>query len=135
MPNVRPLNTKKYNISKHRFLELYHLCMQYQEWKEELKSNVSTVKSIQITDMPTSHNKQNPTAKLAERRVMLKRKCDMIEKTAIETDADLYEWILEGVTRDYATYRYLKMSKGMPCGKDMYYDRRRKFYFLLSEKI
>lgn len=135
MPNVRPLNEEKYEISKHRFLELYHFCMQYPEWKEELKSNTDTVKSIQITDMPISHNYQDQTLKLAERRIKLREKCETIEQTAIEADSELYQYIIEGVTKDYVTYRYLKMIKNMPCGKNVYYDRRRKFYYLLSKKI
>ena len=58
-----------------------------------------------------------------------------IEQTAIEADPELYPWILEGVTQDYATYRYLRDAKKMPCGKNMYYERRRRFYWLLSKKI
>ena len=135
MPNVRPLNSKKYEISKHRFLELYHFCMQYPEWKEELKHSTDTVKSIQITDMPTSHNYKDNTAELAERRASLGKKCKLIEQTAIETDSELYPWILEGVTRDYASYRYLLMSKDIPCDRNTYYNRRRLFYYLLSKKI
>lgn len=64
-----------------------------------------------------------------------KEKCKVIEQTAIEADPELYTWILEGVIHDYATYRYLRDAKQIPCGKDMYYDRRRKFYWLLSRKI
>lgn len=135
MPNVRPLNREKYEISKHRFLELYHFCMQYREWKEELKYNNSTVKSIQITDMPISHNYKDQTGELAERRVKLIKKCELIEQTAMEADSDIYQWLLEGVTCDYATYNYLKCSRNIPCGKKMYYERRRKFYYLLSKKI
>lgn len=134
LPNVRHLNSDKYNINKYRFRELYYFCLQYNEWKEELKSNVHTVKSIQISDMPSSHGCHDQTADLAERRVALKEKCELIERTAIETDAEIYQYIIEGVTRDYATYNYLN-SKGMPCGRDVYYDRRRKFYYLLSKKI
>ena len=134
MPNIRPLNKDKYEISKHRFLELYHFCMQYNDWKEELKSITSAVKSTPISGMPSSHNYQDQTAKLVEKRMKLAAKCELIEQTAIEADPELYPYILEGVTCDYATYRYLKMSKDMPCGKNMYYDRRRKFYFLLSIK-
>ena len=36
MPNVRPLNRKKYNISKRAFQTAYNYCLQYNEWKEEL---------------------------------------------------------------------------------------------------
>lgn len=135
MPNIRPLNSEKYEISKHRFLELYHFCMQYPEWKEELKNNTHTVKSIQITDMPISHSYQDQTANLVERRMKLLEKCEMIEQTAMEADPDIYQYILEGVTQSYASYRYLKMSKGIPCGKNMYHNRRRRFYYLLSKKI
>lgn len=133
--NVRPINEKKYDISKHRFLELYHFCMQYSEWKDELKYKKDTVRSIEVTDMPTSHGNGDATANLAVRRAELQRKCELIEQTAIEADPDIYQYIIKGVTTEYATYKYLKENAGIPCGKDMYYNRRRKFYWLLSNKI
>lgn len=134
LTNVRHLNSDKYNISKYRFRELYYFCLQYDEWKRELESNVHTVKSIQISDMPSSHNYRDQTADLAERRVSLQRKCELIEQTAIEADPDIYQYIIEGVTKDYATFRYLSL-KGMPCSQNTYYNKRRKFYYLLSKKI
>lgn len=73
--NVRPINEKKYDISKHRFLELYHFCMQYSEWKDELKYKKDTVRSIEVTDMPTGHGNGDATANLAVRRAELQRKC------------------------------------------------------------
>ncbi len=135
MGKVRPINEKKYDVNKHRFLELYHFCMQYNEWKDELKYKTDTVKSIEVTDMPTSHGNGDATASLAIRRADLQRKCELIEQTAIEADPDIYQYIIKGVTTDYATYKYLSQVLGMPCGKDMYYNRRRKFYWLLSNKI
>lgn len=62
-------------------------------------------------------------------------KCKTIEQTAIEADPELYQYILEGVTTDYATYRYLKDAKKIPCGDQKYYRTRRKFYWLLSKKV
>lgn len=135
MSRVRPINEKKYEISKHRFWELYHYCLQYNEWKDELKYKNDTVKSIGITDMPVSHNTSDATAKLAERRVELQRKCELIEQTAIEADPDIYQYIIKSVTNDYVSYKYLKQVMNIPCGKDMFYDRRRKFYYLLSRKV
>ena len=102
--NVRPMNEKKYDISKHRFLELYHFCMQYSEWKDELKYKKDTVRSIEVTDMPTSHGNGDATANLAVRRAELQRKCELIEQTAIEADPDIYQYIIKGVTTEYATY-------------------------------
>lgn len=133
MPNVRHLNSDKYKISKNRFRELYYFCLQYDEWKEELKELNHTVKSIQISDMPSSHNYRDQTADLVERRISLQEKCELIEQTAIEAAPDIYQYIIEGVTCEYATFSYLS-SKGIPCSHNTYYDRRRKFYYLLSKK-
>ncbi len=135
MGKVRALNEKKYHISKHRFLELYHFCLQYNEWKDELEQKNSTVKSIEITDVPKGGGNGDATAKLAIRRAELEEKCKIIEQTAIEADPDIYQYIIKAVTNDCVTYQYLKKVLEMPCGKDMYYDRRRKFYWLLSRKI
>lgn len=135
MSRVRPINEKKYEISKHRFWELYHYCLQYNEWQDELKYKNDTVKSIGITDMPVNRNTSDATAKLAERRVELQRKCELIEQTAIEADPDIYQYIIKSVTNDYVSYKYLKQVMNIPCGKDMFYDRRRKFYYLMSRKV
>ena len=135
MTNIRPINEKKYGISKHRFLELYHFCMQYQEWKDELKYKKDTVKSLEVRESTGGNRSGDATASLAIRRVEIQKKCELIEQTAIEADDDLYQYIIKGVTTEYASYRYLKTVMDIPCGKDMYYDRRRKFYWLLSRKI
>ena len=134
MGNVRPLNHSKYGISKNRFWELYYWCLQYGEWKDELKYKTDTVGAMEITDMPTSHNPGNSTQQLAIRRTVLEQSCQLIEQTAIEADTDIYQYLLKAVTQDDVTYRYLKMIMGMPCGRNMYYDRRRKFYWLLDKR-
>lgn len=136
MPDIRPINEKKYEISKHRFLELYHYCLQYPEWIKELKGIQDTVKGISYDGVKVSGGGHtNVTENLAIRREKLRQKCEVIEQTAIEADPDIYQWILEGVTTEYATYRYLKDAKGIPCGQTMYYNRRRKFFWILSQKI
>ena len=135
MPNIRSTSLKKYNISPHRFMELYHYCLQYNEWQDELKYKCDTIMSVEITDMPITHGNSDVTQNLAMRRAKLSRKCELIEQTAIEADPDLYQYILKAVTNEGITYNYLSMIMNIPCGKDMYYDRRRKFYWLLSQKI
>lgn len=134
MGNVRPLNQSKYGISKNRFWELYYWCLQYNEWKKELKYNTNTVGAMEITDMPTSRNFGDSTQQLAMRRVMLEQNCRLIEQTAIEADSDIYQYILKAVTEEDITFRYLKLIMEIPCERKMYYDRRRKFYWLLSQK-
>lgn len=136
MPDERPISEKKYGINKHRFLELKHHCLQYQDWRRELVNMQDTVKAIKYgKEGKGSPSIGSATESLAIRRTELEEKCKTIEQTAIEADPELYQYILEGVTTDYATYRYLKDAKKIPCGKDMYYDRRRKFFYLLSKKV
>lgn len=135
MPNVRSTSLKKYNISPHRFMELYHYCLQYNEWQDELKYKCDTVGSIEITDMPTAHSNSDATQNLAMRRAELSSKCKLIEDTAKEADEELSQYIIKAVTNEGITYNYLHMIMNIPCGKDVYYDRRRKFYWLLSQKI
>ena len=133
--NVRPISEKKYNISKHRFRELYYFCLQYQEWLDELKYKTDDVSSVGITNMPTSHNTNSNVERLALRRAQLEEKCKILEQTAIETDETLYQYIIKAVTNEGVSYNYLKMVMNIPCCKNVWYDRRRKFYYLLSQKI
>lgn len=135
MPNIRSLNKEKYNISRHKFAEVYHFCMQYNEWKDELKYKTDAVRSIEITDMPVYHSNGDSTADLACRRAELCRKCELVEQTALEADGDIYQYILKAVTNEGISFNYLKMIMNIPCGKKMYYDRRRKFYWLMSSKL
>lgn len=137
MPNVRPLNKKKYGISKHAFGTAYSYCLQYPEWKEELSSRTSTVKSPQITGMPGAHNGSDATADLAQRRAELQQKVEKVESTvreAVGKDKTLYKYLLEYVTTEGATFYWIK-QKGMPCERTYFYKVRRYFYYLMAQKI
>ena len=117
----RPINKDKYGISKHRYLEVIHHCLQYPEWREELENMTDTVKAIQYgQEGKGSPSQASATERLAIKRAELLEKCERIEQTAIEADA---------------TYIYLRDAKGLPCGDQKYYRARRKFYWLMSKKI
>jgi len=45
----------------------------------------------------------------------------------------LHRYILKAVTEGLS-YTYLRTRMDIPCGKDMYYDRYRKFFWLLSQE-
>lgn len=85
--------------------------------------------------MPHDSTVSNPTEAKAIRLDEPSRKIALVEQTAIEAGEDIAEWILKGVTSEDATFYYLKTVMNIPCEKDMYYDRRRKFYWLISQKI
>ena len=112
-----------------------HFAYQYHEWKKELSGLTDTSKAIQYSDMPKGNINPDPTGDLVERRERLVHNVDIVEKCARESDPDLYEWIMLGVTNDGVNYDSLHTLKGIPCSRNTYYERRRKFYYLLSKKI
>lgn len=134
MPRIRMLNKQKYGISKYRYNELRYFCMQYPEWKDELRYNTDTVKSKEITDMPMGGERHNQIEELAIRRVELQRKCNMIEEAAQEADNAIKDYIIKAVTNDGITFTYLQNIMGIPCGKTYFYEKRRKFYYILDKK-
>lgn len=137
MPNVRPLNIKKYGISKHAFLCARSYCLQYDEWLAQLENEVAMVKSPQITGLPGAHNISDPTASAAERILEITKKMRNVEDAAWEASGKnkvLYQYLLEYVTEEGCTFTQMK-QRGIPCERTFFYEMRRRFYYLLSKKI
>lgn len=132
---IRPVISErnKYWIDKHRHYELKHFCLQYPEWKKAYTEfNNSSLSLSMIERMPTSNIPGDPTAKRALLKAYYLEKIELLEKVAMEADGYLHNYILRAVTEGLS-YTYLKTKMGIPCGKDMYYDRYRKFFWLLSK--
>ena len=132
---IRPeLSIKnKYRIDKHRHYELKHFCLQYPEWKRAYADfSDPTIPLSTIERVPTSNLPGDPTAKRAVMKAHYQERMDLIEKIAMETDKCLYDYILKAVTENLS-YTYLRSRLGIPCGRDMYYDRYRRFFWLLNQ--
>lgn len=122
----------KYWIDKNRYYELKHFCLQYPIWKSLYANFDNSDLPISLIDrFPQGNNISDPTAKRAIMRTYLSERIELIEKVAIETDPYLHTYLLKGITEGYS-YTNLKTMHGMPCGKDMYYDRYRRFFWLLN---
>lgn len=123
----------KYYIDKHRHYELKHFCLQYPMWKREYEIlGVPTLSSSVAGRIPSSNLHSDPTANFVLRKAYYSEKIKMIEDVAMKADKYLYKYILKAVTEGLS-YTYLKNKMDIPCGKDMYYDRYRRFFWLLSE--
>jgi hypothetical protein len=123
----------KYWIDKHRHYELKHFCLQYPMWKKAYAGcDDSSISMSTIDYIPSSNLPGDPTAKRAMLKAHYGKKIDLIEKAARDADKYLYEYILKAVTENLS-YTYLRTKLSIPCGKDMYYDRYRRFFWLLSE--
>jgi hypothetical protein len=123
----------KYYIDKHRYYELKHFCLQYNEWKKEYsKCNDAVIFASRVDRLPSSNVPSDITARYAMQKVFYQQRIQMIEMAARDADDFLYPFILKAVTEGLS-YPYLKTRLNIPCGRDMYYDRYRKFFWLLSE--
>lgn len=131
---IRPSLSEKnrYWIEKHRYYELKHFCLQYPIWKKAYASldslsnrpvDLAAIKSTSISD---------PTVKCAEARLYFAERMDMIQQAADDADSELSYYILKGVTEG-RSYDYLKTNFNIPCSKDTYYDRYRKFFWFLNK--
>ena len=123
----------KYYIDKHRYYELKHFCLQYKEWKKAYRSCCEAVIfTSRFEKFPSSDIPGDLTAKYAIKKAYYGERIKLIEKAARDADDFLYPYILKAVTEGLS-YTYLKSGMNIPCGRDMYYDRYRKFFWLLSE--
>ena len=130
---VRPeVSTRnKYWIDRHRYYELKHFCMQYHVWKKTYAA-LDELRSVSSFDkMPSSNTPSDLTAKQAIRKAHYAEKIEMIESAAFDADSYLGAYILRAVTEGLS-YNYLKSKLGIPCSRDTYYDRYRKFFWLLN---
>lgn len=125
----------KYYLPKYRTLELTNFCLQYPEWKricsgvDELyfqNSNLDKIKTI-------GNNQIDLTADIAINRVRYDNWVKMVERAAYNADPQLHNYILLSVTQGLK-YETLKARLNIPCGRDMFYDRRRKFFWLLDKE-
>lgn len=132
---IRPeLSRKnKYWIERHRYYELKHFCMQYPIWKKLYLMSEGWSKKPENSDfISKTDGKGDPTAKCAMDKAYFSERIEMIEKAAKDADSDLSDYILEGVTKG-VSYDYLKTRLEIPCCKDTYYDRYRRFFWLLNK--
>ena len=130
--SIRPEITEKSEnwISKHRYYELKHFCLQYKEWKEELRMLDGMPNGINDIYVTTS-NIPDPTWRTAANRAHYSNRIEMLERAAKETDPYLGDYILLGVTEDLS-YDKLRARYMIPCCKDVYYGLYRRFFKLLS---
>lgn len=132
---IRPKISEKnkYYIDKHRYYELKHFCLQYNEWRKIYASCCETIVFASKFEKVASDGVPSDlTAKYAMKRALYGDRIKLIEKAAKDADDYLYPYILRAVTEGLS-YTYLKSKLEIPCGRDMYYDRYRRFFWLLSE--
>lgn len=122
----------KYWISKNRYYELKYFCLQYTDWKTfyECLDDTRLPSACKINN---DGNTSNPTEDIAIVKTLYLEKMRLVEDTAKETDEALWSYILKAVTEDLS-FTYLSTILEIPCSRGTYYDRYRRFFWLLSKK-
>ena len=124
----------KYWIEKHRYYELKHFCLQYPIWKK--KCSEIKIASSRPSDELTSIGRSgysDPTGNQAVNIAMYSDWIKLVEGIASVVDPGLYDYILKGVTEN-VSYTYLRAKHNIPCSRNTYYDRYRRFFWLLDAK-
>lgn len=141
MPKVRAGWGGKYQISKHEFYTVYHYALQYHDWVDRRNDLVNAVQAIRydkesVQSSPSQDGLEMQAIRIAE----LSHKIQLVERTAFDADPSIYKWILKAVTNEGVSYEALKNpsssdTEPIPCGRSYYLERRRKFYWLLFNRI
>lgn len=132
---IRPelSENNKYWVEKHRYYELKHFCLQYPIWKRAyLALEGLSGRPANLTIFVRTNSNSSPTEKCAIEKSFYSERIDMIERIAKQTDSELSHYILRAVTEGLS-YTNLKSRLDIPCSRDTYYDRYRRFFWLLHK--
>lgn len=135
MTKIRaPQPNSKYYLPKEVFLTTVHFCRQYPYWLTELDLIFDARQGIAYDkDRVQSSNNYDSTSDMGMRRAAMSRKIDLINDAAREVAGHQFKWLILGCC--YGRPYYQLRHDGIPCGKNMYYQWRRRFYYELSQKL
>lgn len=125
-------------ISPERMLELRHFVHQYEEWVKALKEWSFKYGGIRYGSMSYGDRlaTPKPTEEQAELRDYYISRIMMVEDALTEAFDELppkiWDCVLEAITTN-KSYDWLKTKHNVPFGKDYYFRRYRKFYWLLDK--
>lgn len=131
---IRPEVSKanKYHISKHRYYELKHFCLQYPEWTDICRDGVLYPQNSQgVKSGKTEWN--DPTGESASIREDSIKNIELVKTSANLASDEIGSYILKSVTEGLS-YTHLQMMLGIPCSRSMFYDRYRKFFYILNSR-
>ena len=137
MSKYRTLSeSNQYYLPKHTYLTCIHYALQYRDWVAMLTADRDTRGAIRYDkDKIQTSNDFDSTSATAMKMVEISEKVNMIDDIIYDVcdGSNLERWVKLGVCYGFAYFQL--MQDGMPCGKNIYYEIRQKFYFELAKKI
>lgn len=120
-------------LSKHRYYELLHWCLQYPEWEKQIREIKFLPEVLSARREKSKWIAKRGTEDLGVILAELEANRALVNRICNEASNELYYWLLLAVTRGLS-FNELKTVYGIPCEKDMFYDRRRRFFLLLDKE-
>lgn len=125
----------KYKLSRFEYNYAKWFSLKYPEWLEQYNALKDSVKAISYdVEGHGSGKVTDTTADLASKRAEIRRKMLLVEHAAFDAGGDIGEYILKSVIYEDQTFEDMK-AQGMPCERTFFYEKRRKYYYLLSKTI
>lgn len=110
--NARTLKKDGLWIGQKRYKELCGFCEQYPEWRRRMGS------MERDGDRGPEYGR-------------MERDCRMVEDAAREAAEDLWQYMIKAVCYEVPLTRLLTVD-GMPMSKSTFFERRRKFFWILD---
>lgn len=108
----------------------------YQSLRDRLEEIGDGNRAISYDAQPHGDGKGTALEDLAIKRAAISADIDLIESTCYEVGADIYKYLLLGVTSYSVGFDTLRRyDEGIPCGKNYYYKKYHQFYYLLFQKL
>ena len=130
--NHKKINSEYWIAGKDMRLA-YAYALKYTEWKLQSDALGGT-KSANSDGMPHGNSVGNPTEEIGIKKADLDTKIKNIDDALHEAAPEIENWLKIYVTSEDVTFNMLQ-KQGMPCERAYFYNRRMKFYYLLSKKI
>lgn len=81
----------EYTLSKHRFYELKHFCLQYPEWKK-------LYSTLDGWNDEIGKNKGDTTSRDGIKRADIRKNMELIEYCVLITDRNILRYVTEGIS-------------------------------------
>lgn len=120
-------------VDKEAYLTAIHFSRQYPTLLEKIRSKSKLHSMRYEKEIHKKGGYSDPVFNSAAYREGISKKIQLIEQTAKETAPDVWRYLLQGVGYGF-TFEQLK-AHGLPYERDAYYNRRRKYYLTLADKI
>jgi len=138
MGATRPELSEKnqYWVSKHRYYELKHFCLQYPEWCEQVKQiDGLPVMSPERRERINEGHSSDPTAAYASARVDLMSRITMVDQAAFEAcEHQFWYSVLVRAVTEGLSYDVLEAQNGiMPVARGEWYELYRRFFWTLDK--